>query len=105
MERSWRIELLGRLRATRGGQVITHFRTQKTALLLAYLAYYRNRPHARSALTELLWPDSPVDAARANLSNALSWLRRQFQEWPADAAWPGRAPSLLSLSRTTPLSS
>lgn len=66
--------------------MITHLRTQKTALLLAYLAYYPNRPHLRSALTELLRPDSTMDAARANLSNALSWLRRQFHGQPGDAA-------------------
>jgi DNA-binding SARP family transcriptional activator len=78
MERRWRIELLGRLRATRGEQEITHFRSQKTALLFAYLAYYPARPHSRGALMDLLWPDSRLEAARANLSNSLSWLRRQL---------------------------
>lgn len=78
MERRWRLELLGRLRATRGEQEITHFRSQKTALLFAYLAYYPARPQSRTALMDLLWPDSRLEAARANLSNALSWLRREF---------------------------
>jgi DNA-binding SARP family transcriptional activator len=79
MERRWRVELLGRLRAARGAQEITHFRTQKTAVLFAYLAYYPHRPHPRGELMELLWPEHRVDAARANLSNALSWLRRQLR--------------------------
>jgi hypothetical protein len=40
VERPWRIELLGRLRATQGELSLTHFRTHKTGLLLAYLAYF-----------------------------------------------------------------
>jgi hypothetical protein len=45
MEPVWRIELFGGLRARRGDQVVTRFRTQKTGALLAYLAYYCQRTH------------------------------------------------------------
>ena len=37
MAKQWRIELLGGLQARRGDQLVTHFRTHKTGLLLAYL--------------------------------------------------------------------
>jgi DNA-binding SARP family transcriptional activator/FixJ family two-component response regulator len=81
----WRIGLLGELRATRGGTageaggpVITRFRTPKTGLLLAYLAYHCDRSHSRSALLDLLWPDCRPEAARCNLNVALSWLHRQL---------------------------
>src|SRR5437868_5286083 len=45
VEARWRIELFGGLRVQQGEQVLTRLRTQKTAPLLAYLAYYRQRTH------------------------------------------------------------
>jgi DNA-binding SARP family transcriptional activator len=85
VDNPWRIELLGELRATRGGTageaggpVITRFETRETGLLLAYLAYHCDRSHSRDALLDLLWPDCRPEAARCNLSAALSWLRRQL---------------------------
>src|SRR5438105_10445763 len=77
--RGWRIELLGRLRALSGSLCVTRFRTQKTAVLLAYLACHPHRTHPREALVELLWPDDEEEAARQNLRNALSGLRRQLE--------------------------
>jgi DNA-binding SARP family transcriptional activator len=74
----WRIGLLGELRATQGDRVITPFRAPKPGLLLAYLAYHRDRPHSRGALLHLVWPDCPPDAARCHLSTALWWLCRQL---------------------------
>lgn len=79
MEQRWRIELLGGLRARRGEEVISHFRTRKVAELLAYLAYYRQRSHPREVLIELLWPEADLDAGRHNLSMALTFLRRLFE--------------------------
>jgi predicted ATPase/DNA-binding SARP family transcriptional activator len=73
------IQLFGHLRAEVEGRIITRFRTQRTALLLAYLAYYRERVHTREAVIELLWPDADEKDARHNLSNALSSLRRQLE--------------------------
>jgi DNA-binding SARP family transcriptional activator len=79
----WRIELLGGLRATRGERTITRFRTQKAGLLLAYLAYHRDRTHPRSVLMELLWPEHRLEPARASLSMALSSLRRELETAPS----------------------
>ncbi len=97
MDLLWRIELLGGLRAVRlpspareqgnrarveGGGVVTRFRTCKTGELLAYLAYYRHRPHPRELLIELLWPESDLDAGRHRLSMALSALRQELETVP-----------------------
>jgi DNA-binding SARP family transcriptional activator len=75
----WRITLFGGLRAQRGEQVTTRFRTQKTASLLAYLAYFLPRSHAREVLIELLWPEGSLESGRHNLSVALSSLRQQLE--------------------------
>jgi predicted ATPase/DNA-binding SARP family transcriptional activator/class 3 adenylate cyclase len=74
-----RVELLGGLRAIRDGCTITRFSTQKTAALLAYLAFYQHRPHPREVLAELLWPERPPKAGRDSLNTALSSLRRQLE--------------------------
>src|SRR5205085_7350177 len=55
------------------------FQTQKTAVLLAYLAFYPQRSHPREALVDLLWPEDGSDAARHRLRMALSSLRRQLE--------------------------
>lgn len=85
MDVGWTIQLLGGLRAERGDRIVTRFRSQKSASLLAYLAYYGQRTHPRQVLIELLWPESNVRLARHNLSNELSWLRHQL-ELPGDTA-------------------
>src|SRR5687768_4897556 len=77
MTERWHIELLGGLRARRGGHVLERFRTHKTGALLAYLAFYRERAHARDALAELFWPEA--DAGRQSLRVALTYLRRQLE--------------------------
>src|SRR5216683_7835256 len=79
METLWRIELLGRLRATRDDRAVTRFQTHKTGSLLACLAYYCRRAHPRETLIELLWPESEPRAGRNKLSLALSSLRHQFE--------------------------
>ena len=45
-----RIELLGGLRVYVGDRIITRFQTQKTASLLAYLAYNSAQHHPREVL-------------------------------------------------------
>src|SRR6478672_8669285 len=86
-ESMWSIQLLGGLCATAGDRVVIHFRTQKAALLLAYLAYYHERIHPREALIELLWPECEPQAGRNNLSKELSWLRAQLE---SGRSWSSR---------------
>src|SRR5262245_46371009 len=74
-----KIVLLGGLRIEQADRIITRFRTQKTAVLLAYLAYYRQRPHSREELIELLWPECALASGRNGLSISLSSLRHQLE--------------------------
>src|SRR5947209_1360849 len=80
----WRIELFGVLTARLpgpdgAGQTITRFRTQKTAALLAYLAYFRDDLHPREYLVSAIWPESEPLRGRMSLRTALSSLRRQLE--------------------------
>src|SRR5260370_37974878 len=79
MDAAWQIELFGWLRAVQPDRIVTRFQTQKTASLLAYLAFFRDRSHPREELIELLWPESPVAAGRNRLKVALSSLRHQLE--------------------------
>ena len=79
METHWRIRMLGGLRAEYGEKAITRFNTQKTAALLAYLAYHSDQPHSREMLVDLLWPDEEPEAGRHNFRTALHWLRRSLE--------------------------
>ncbi len=101
----WRIELLGGLSAERlpspagegrGGGVVTHFETRKSAALLAYLAFYADRPHPREVLAELLWPEEDPEATRARLRQALASLRRTLECPRSDAVGEHGATLFLS---------
>jgi len=71
---------LGGVRARRGTDLVDHFRSQKFAFLLAYLAIHPHRQHTREELCDLLWPESDLEAARTNLRTALANLRKTFSE-------------------------
>src|SRR5262249_53437788 len=68
------------LRATRGSEVVSHFRSQKIAGLLAFLAHHRETAQSREVLIEMFWPEGEPEAGRNNLSKALSLLRQQLEE-------------------------
>jgi len=75
-----RVEVFGGLRLIVGEQVITRFRTEKTALLLAYLATHLHQSHPREVLIDLLWPDSGTESGRTSLRVSLSALRKLLQD-------------------------
>ncbi len=79
MNRPIRIELFGHLSARVGDRIITRFRTQRNASLLAYLAYFAGRRHPREILIEMLWPEGDPAAGRVSLRTALSMLMRQLE--------------------------
>lgn len=101
MDEPWRIELLGGLRLSRNERVITHFRTRKTGVLLAYLAYRSDRPHPRAALVELLWPDVSFEDGRNSLNQSLSSLRRMLDPAGPAETGPGGDPAEPSGSAPT----
>src|SRR5262249_20680205 len=79
MDLRWQITLLGALRAEGEGRVLSHFRRQKTAILLAYRASLPHRPRPREAPLDSRRPDAVPPAGRASLSVALSFLRQHLE--------------------------
>ena len=71
-----KLSLLGPLHVERDGQPISGPVYAKVLALLVFLAVESDRPHQRSALAALLWPDQSEDRARHSLRQALSTLRR-----------------------------
>ncbi|MBS0444661.1 MAG: hypothetical protein JSR59_01810 [Proteobacteria bacterium] len=87
----WEIRLLGGLAARSGDVLISRLPTRQIAALLARLALYPQRAHAREELMELLWPGVELDVARNRLRHALSTLRRLLQSPDVAGAEPIRA--------------
>jgi predicted ATPase/DNA-binding SARP family transcriptional activator len=75
----WRISLLGGIHANRRHVSIERFRTRKTAVLLAYLAFHPGRLHSREMLATLLWPDAEPALGLKSLGVALSSLRKLLE--------------------------
>ena len=69
------LAFLGQFRVTLADQPVIAFASDKARALLAYLAMERARPHSRSALAALLWPEYSEESARTNLRQALHQLR------------------------------
>jgi predicted ATPase/DNA-binding SARP family transcriptional activator/Tfp pilus assembly protein PilF len=72
--------LLGPFQVQHHGDAVTHFRGDKVRALLAYLAVEADRPHPRSELAGLLWPEQPEDQALGNLRQALARLRQALAD-------------------------
>ncbi|MEJ7653003.1 MAG: hypothetical protein WKH64_06505 [Chloroflexia bacterium] len=69
------LSCLPSIQAAVDGRPVTAFRTVTERALLAYLAVEGERPHARTTLAGLLWPDSPEHVAKRNLNQTLLNLR------------------------------
>jgi len=78
------IRLLGPFEVTLDGEPVTRFETLKARALLAYLTDEAGSPHHREALAEMLWPDRPEGAARANLRHTLRSLRLAIGDYGAE---------------------
>lgn len=83
----WEIRLLGSLTARRGDETISNFASRGVAALLARLALFPQRSHAREELIELLWPGVALDVGRNRLRQTLFTLR-QLLEPPGPVAAP-----------------
>ncbi len=69
-----RLYTFGGLRIEQSGEYV-RLPTRKADELLAYLITFAGRPHPRSTLLGVLWPDLPEDKARRRLSDALWRIR------------------------------
>ena len=76
---NWRVQVLGRLALSQGARSITHFESSRAASLLARLALYAHRAHAREELLELLWPEIDPEISRPRLRQTLYSLRHQLE--------------------------
>jgi predicted ATPase len=83
----WQVQLLGGLQARRGDILLRKFGSRSVAALLARLALYPQRSHAREELIELLWPGVTLDVGRNRLRQALFTLR-QWLEPPGPVPAP-----------------
>ena len=88
------IRLLGPMQVYLDEVLVTNFATNKVRALLAFLAVEAHKPHRRTILASLLWPEQPESAARTNLRRALSNLRQAIGDHLAD-------PPFLLISRQT----
>lgn len=88
------LALLGTFQATVEGKPIPESRAKKIEALLIYLAMEADYAHRRESLVGLMFPDQPDEAARVNLRQTLSRLRKVIKDSKAD-------PPFLLVSRET----
>ncbi len=69
------IRLFGQLHVQRDDQVMDAWNSRKGQELLAYLLLYRERPHTRQALADLLWPHSTTEQSMKYLRHTLWQLQ------------------------------
>ena len=86
------LNFLGGFQAAIAQNPIAESRAKRIEALLIYLAMEPGRPHRREVLIGLLFPDMPEEAARTNLRQTLTRLRRAIRDSEA-------APSFLLVSR------
>jgi len=72
----FKIQLLGAFQVMVGDRPLDGFRSDKARALLAYVVAEPAAAHNRTTLATLLWPENSESAARTNLRNVLSNLRK-----------------------------
>lgn len=71
----WQVRLLGEVALVNGSRGIQRLPSRASAALLARLAMWPERAHAREELVELLWPGVDLPVGRNRLRQALSSLK------------------------------
>lgn len=79
VEAIWRIELLGGAALSQQGRLLPPFKTRRMTRLLARLACFPDRAHARDILAEELWPEEDPEAIRERFRQTLALLRRELE--------------------------
>ncbi len=88
------LQFLGPFQAQIDQKSINGFESTKVRALLAYLTIEQEQPHSRDFLAGLLWPETTDQAARKNLRQALSNLRKVIADREVDQPY-------LTISRAT----
>jgi DNA-binding SARP family transcriptional activator len=71
--------LLGKFNAARGEKAVDGLEAQKVQELLCYLLIYRNRPHVREKLADLLWQNSSSAQSKQYLRHTLCQLQAALE--------------------------
>lgn len=77
------LRVLGNFEVKQNGQTIA-FPTEKSRLLLAYLALHTGTPFTRAHVAEILWPDRPEKTARHSLRTELNRLKQTIDDTDGD---------------------
>lgn len=85
-----RLRIVGRLEAEVDGAVVAMPPSERACALIGWLALHRGR-HPRGDIAAMLWPDVPIERARANLRTAL---------WAVHQSW-GPAGRYVEATRTS----
>jgi DNA-binding SARP family transcriptional activator len=70
-----RVSLFGKFDAQRDGQALTGLDSRRVQELFCYLLLYRDRPHPREALANVLWDENDTDRPNRCLRKTLWQLR------------------------------
>ena len=92
------LNLLGTFQVELEGEPVRTFRSDKVRALLAFLVLEADRPHRREALAAMFWTDSDAAAAKVNLRQTLSRLKRALKERGKDRG--ARTPALEATRQT-----
>lgn len=89
---SLHIQLLGRFGISRGGEPVTGLESRRARELFAYLLLYRDRPHTRESLIDVLWESNTIAQAKKYLRQTLWQLQTALPDEPdplllIDADW------------------
>jgi DNA-binding SARP family transcriptional activator len=69
------VHLFGKFQVQRDGQSLDGWNARKGPELLAYLLLYREHPHTRQALADLLWPENTTEQSMKYLRHTLWQLQ------------------------------
>src|SRR5690348_16722681 len=96
--------MLGGLRLFQGDRLLRQLLPHRPGALLAFVAYYADRPHTREELTEVLWPETDPTVGRNRLKQTLSALREELgirEEDPDGLLIASRTTIRLNTARVT----
>ncbi len=94
------LSLLGPPQVMVNGEVVMGLKAQKALALLTYLAVEAHRPHRRSELAALFWPDQPEKQALQNLRQTLSRMRKAIEDRTPSGEREADPPHLLTDPQT-----
>lgn len=76
----------GPFRVYQHDKPVREWLSRKGKLIFKYLVAHRDRPVPKEVLMDLIWPDTPPDAARNNLNVAIYGLRQSLRQGALDAS-------------------